>query len=105
MSTRPTPAQITSQDISPQVPFIFRFTSVWSHKCPDQRVRNDVVCALGEFFGTGIFLFLALGGANFARLYHSSPLLTIVHIDVPSATQFLYIAISQVSMIRIENLI
>jgi hypothetical protein len=30
-------------------------------------LKNDLVCALGEFLGTAFFLFLALGGSNFAR--------------------------------------
>ena len=30
-------------------------------------LRNDMICAFGEFLGTGMFMFLGLGGTNFAR--------------------------------------
>jgi len=29
-------------------------------------LKGDLICAFGEFLGTGMFLFLALGGTNFA---------------------------------------
>src|SRR5579859_1912641 len=35
-------------------------------KRPNLGLKNDLLCALGEFLGTAMFLFLALGGSNFA---------------------------------------
>jgi aquaporin rerated protein, other eukaryote len=34
-------------------------------RCPNQGIPNDLICAFGEFLGTGMFLFMALGGSNF----------------------------------------
>ena len=42
-----------------------RFFSYGKHKRPNLGLRNDFVCAIGEFLGTGMFLFFALGGTNF----------------------------------------
>jgi hypothetical protein len=39
-----------------------------AHKRPNLGNRNDFVCAIGEFLGTGMFLFFALGGTNFVCL-------------------------------------
>lgn len=53
-SPRPTPP--------PQI----GFRPYGKDKRPNHGVRNDLVCAFGEFLGTGMFLFLGLGGSNFA---------------------------------------
>lgn len=42
-----------------------RFRPYGAHKRPNLGVRNDFVCAIGEFLGTGMFLFFALGGTSF----------------------------------------
>ena len=58
MSESKTPAQRSS-----------RFPPRGKNKRPDFGLKNDLLCAFGEFLGTAIFLFLALGGTNFARLF------------------------------------
>ena len=45
-----------------------RFRPYGAHKRPNLGIRNDIVCAIGEFLGTGMFLFFALGGTNFVGL-------------------------------------
>jgi len=45
-----------------------RFSPRGKNKRPNFGLKNDLLCAFGEFLGTAIFLFLALGGTNFARL-------------------------------------
>jgi hypothetical protein len=47
-------------------PSKFHFHPYGKHKRPNLGFRNDLVCSFGEFLGTAIFLFLALGGSNFA---------------------------------------
>jgi Major intrinsic protein len=37
-------------------------------KLPEYGLKSDLFCAFGEFIGTAMFLFLGLGGSNFARL-------------------------------------
>jgi hypothetical protein len=46
---------------------MIHFRPYGKYKRPQLGLRNDLVCALGEFLGTAMFLFLALGGSNFAR--------------------------------------
>ena len=41
------------------------FRPYGKHNRPNLGLRNDFVCAIGEFLGTGMFLFFALGGTNF----------------------------------------
>jgi len=71
----------TSDVLSPKI----RFQPYGKHKHPNLGLRNDLVCAFGELLGTGMFLFLALGGSNFAAKVDQNP----------TAGQFLYIALSQ----------
>ena len=52
-----------STSIPPTKP---RFRPYGKHRRGSHDLRCDLVCALGEFLGTAMFLFLALGGANFA---------------------------------------
>jgi len=55
--------QITS---TPPSPAKLHFRPFGRHKRPNLGLTTDLVCALGEFLGTGMFLFLALGGSDFA---------------------------------------
>jgi hypothetical protein len=59
-----------SDVVSPKI----RFQPYGKHKHPNLGLRNDLVCAFGELLGTGMFLFLALGGSNFAgALFPTKP--------------------------------
>lgn len=71
--------------------------------------KHDLLCAFGEFLGTAIFLFLALGGTNFARpdpfpLLSGSMLMVVVAYDFASASQYFYVAFSQVTSVPPERI-
>lgn len=59
---------VTSQNAAASCPppeTKVRFRPYGANKRPNLGIRNDIVCAIGEFLGTGMFLFFALGGTNF----------------------------------------
>jgi len=59
------PAQNAGTRVYPPPGTKVHFRPYGAHKRPNLGIRNDIVCAIGEFLGTGMFLFFALGATNF----------------------------------------
>jgi hypothetical protein len=74
-SSSPTSSSSSSDSEPP--PFEVRFPPRGKNKRPKLDFKHDLLLALAEFLGTAIFLFLALGGTNFARL----PLLPLLPLN------------------------
>jgi len=101
-TTRDMSSPSSSSVAAEPVPYEVTFPPRGRNKRRQLDFKHDLLFALGEFLGTTIFLFLALGGTNFARP-PSPPSLCCVFMLVAydfasPASQYFYVAISQVSV-------